>query len=82
MNVSAFLVSVKSVLGTLIGIILMSTFKILTQVGISGFAGDSVVSCDVFLEAAWEKGVVLLERILHRTHDVWKPYNYNPTDGG
>ena len=49
---------------------------------ISGFFGNSVVSCDVFLEAAWEKGVVLLERILHRTHDVWKPYNYNPTDGG
>ena len=28
-------------------------------------------ACDVFLEC-----------MLERTHDVWKGFNYNPTDGG
>ena len=40
---------------------------------ISGFFGDSVVSCGVFLEAVlgWD---VLLKQILERACDVWKEY--------
>jgi hypothetical protein len=44
-----------------------------------GFFGDSVMSCDIFLEAllyfakadTWEG-----------LYDVWEEYKYNPTDSG
>jgi hypothetical protein len=37
----------------------------------------------VFLDAAWTEGMRFFARVdTERTHDVWKGYEYNPTDSG
>jgi len=48
------------------------------EVEISGFFGDSVMSCDIFLEAVLREDV-LLKQTLERTYNAWEPKSINGT---
>ena len=61
-----------------------------TEVEISDFFGDSVVSCDVFLETVFlmrgyfaeKRYVMIFWKLPGRRGDIWKGYKGNPTDHG
>lgn len=66
-----------------------SKWKWRPKVKMSGFFGNSVVPCGVFLEGVLWKAIlakqtheracnVFLEQMVERTHDVWKEYKWNP----
>jgi hypothetical protein len=77
--VPAFLVDRTHIGSKFCGWVGMLIPPLVFEVQISGFFGDSLVSCVIFLEHVICKEV-LQRQILERKCDVWKNHKCNPTD--